>query len=55
MSCHTMVLPTGSPVNRSRTTVVSRWFVHDVTLPPRQDPAGDEELDLSFALVPERH
>jgi polyphosphate kinase len=28
---------------------------NDITLPPRQDAAGYEELDLSFALVPERY
>ena len=25
--CHTMALPTGLPVSRFHTTVVSRWFV----------------------------
>lgn len=28
---------------------------NDVTLPPRQDAEGYEELDLSFARVPERY
>jgi hypothetical protein len=27
VSCQTIALPTGSPVVRSQTTVVSRWFV----------------------------
>ena len=27
VSCHTIALPTGSPVLRSQTTVVSRWLV----------------------------
>ena len=47
--CHTMALPTGRPVSRFHTTVVSRWFV----MPMASMSAGPSPCDtVSSASAP---